>query len=304
MKKRGYQKRMGNRYNRKENSWDRWVSSGQHDDDMAGMTDPDLNDGLSEEQINSIQYKEMMKPPKKNKPKSAGISDLMERRRMLEDRIEKENQQKLNELSKVQRFVRKSDDFGDVIDWNWNGDMLEIMTMNGVERYSRKDLKDARVFNRRSQNKTRKFDGKEYYNDGFTYSNNKADAQRVANRLRKTGNNARVVKTKYGYSIYQRPKQTRIKAIVIENPDGSIYSATPYTSDKQKQVAINNAKAFKNRITGAYGGQSLAIMDGTIKTDNFGNWVSHKTRGRPYNFATPNMAVGMQTPKKQRRRRR
>lgn len=231
-------------------------------------------------------------------PRAGGRKSTLNNKRVTARTLDREG-------SKIERFVKKSDDFGNVIDWKWDGEMLEINTMSGVERYSRQDLKEARVFNRKTPgSRSRKFDGKEYYNDGFTYSNNKGDVQRVANRIRNQGNNARVVKTNNGYKIFQRPKQSQINAIIMENSDGTIYSATPYTTEKQKEVAINNAKAFKNRITGAYGGQNLAIMDGTIDKDKVGNWVRHKTKGRPYNFATPNMLVGMKLKKQTKRRKK
>ena len=54
-----------------------------------------------------------------------------------------------NDMNKVERFVKKSDDFGNVIDWNWDGKTLVINTMSGVERYSRSDLRESRVFDRK-----------------------------------------------------------------------------------------------------------------------------------------------------------
>jgi hypothetical protein len=48
-----------------------------------------------------------------------------------------------NDMNKIERFVKQSDDFGNVIDWDWDGDNLVINTMSGVERYSRSDLRDV-----------------------------------------------------------------------------------------------------------------------------------------------------------------
>jgi|SaaInlV_125m_DNA_1040241.scaffolds.fasta_scaffold01109_4 hypothetical protein len=300
MKKRGYQKRLNPKGTK--DMADRW-----NDDERWVVVN--TNTGKAMRRFKSKKqaeaYKGDLRTPKSHTivgPTNATNASL---KRNIYNSTKKTNTSEFNkaqnELSKVERFVRKSDDFGDVIDWNWNGDLLSIRTMSGVERYSRKQLKEARVFNRE---RTRLFDGKEYTNDGFTYGNNKADVERVANRIRNMGKNARIVKNKNGYSIYERPKDKKINAIVMLSPDGSVYSATPYSTQQQKEMAIRNAKAFKQRTTGAYGGQTLAIMDGTVKEDQNGNWMGVKTRGRPYNFATPNMMVGMNTKPAKRRRRK
>lgn len=88
---------------------------------------------------------------RQKEPKYRLVVDLVRQDRQGKERRSRRylsEKKEQTELSKVERFVKKSDDFGDVIDWNWNGDLLEIMTMEGVQSYSRKDLTDARVFNR------------------------------------------------------------------------------------------------------------------------------------------------------------
>jgi len=305
MKKRGYQKRMNPKGTK--DMADRW-----NDDERWVVVN--ANTGKAMRRFKSKKkaeaYKGDLRNPKIHTivgPTNASNASLKRniynstKKTNTPSSFDNEKNKSQNELSKIERFVRKSDDFGNVIDWNWNGDLLEINTMSGVERYSRNDLKEARVFNRK---RTRKFDGKQYTNDGFTYGNNKSEVERVANRIRNMGNNARIVKTKNGYQIYERPREKKLNAIVMISPDGSIYSATPYSTKQQKEMAIRNAKAFKNRTTGVYGGQTLAIMDGTVNEDVNGNWTGYKTRGRPYNFATPNMMIGMQTKPTAKRRRR
>ena len=54
----------------------------------------------------------------------------------------KEGNQK--ELSKIETWVRKSG--MDYDDWEWDGKVLTIFTKSGTEKYSKKDLKDERVF--------------------------------------------------------------------------------------------------------------------------------------------------------------
>tara|TARA_B110000444_G_scaffold149867_1_gene140223 strand:+ start:28204 stop:29298 length:1095 start_codon:yes stop_codon:yes gene_type:complete len=58
-------------------------------------------------------------------------------------------------------------------------------------------------------NNTRKIDGKVYRREPTTMIKNKANANAVANALRSRNNNARVIETKNGYSIYTRPKSKK-----------------------------------------------------------------------------------------------
>ena len=51
---------------------------------------------------------------------------------------------KQKELSKIESWVRKSG--MDYNDWDWDGKELTIFTKSGTEKYSKKDLKDERVF--------------------------------------------------------------------------------------------------------------------------------------------------------------
>lgn len=56
---------------------------------------------------------------------------------------------------------------------------------------------------------TRKIDGQTYKREPTKLIKSKAMANQVANALRSRNKNARVIETKYGYSVYTRPKSTK-----------------------------------------------------------------------------------------------
>jgi hypothetical protein len=64
---------------------------------------------------------------------------------ILDDKTKAYINKKQNELDKIERFVKKSVSVLDYEDWEWDGEVLKIMTKNGIEYYTKKDLEDEGV---------------------------------------------------------------------------------------------------------------------------------------------------------------
>ena len=76
-------------------------------------------------------------------PRNMSDHDILKER--THPNIESLQDDKQNELSKIESFVKKSVSVLDYEDWEWDGEVLKIMTKNGIEYYSKKDLKDEGV---------------------------------------------------------------------------------------------------------------------------------------------------------------